>query len=50
MVIYFFGNHFINYQNCPFKGQLCLAGYAQSSLPWALSNLEKNTGEQSGLF
>ena len=29
----FFWNHFIIYQNCTFKGQLCLAGYAQSSVP-----------------
>ena len=33
----FFWNHFIIYQNCTFKGQLCLAGYAQSSVPGELS-------------
>ena len=29
--------HFIIYQKCPFKGQLSLAGHAQSSVPWELS-------------
>ena len=36
-----FGNfswgNFINYQKCPFKGQLSLAGYAQSSVPGELN-------------
>ena len=29
--------HFIIYQKCPFKGQLFLAGYAQSSVPGKLN-------------
>ena len=33
-----FANHFIIYQKCPFKGQLCLAGYAQSSVPGELND------------
>ena len=33
-----FANHFIIYQKCPFKGQLSLAGYAQSSVPWELKS------------
>ena len=37
MVIFLFGNPFIIYQNCLFKRQLCLAGYAQSSVPGELT-------------
>ena len=32
----FHGAHFIIYQKCPLKGQLSLAGYAQSSVPGEL--------------
>ena len=34
-----FENHFIIYQNCPFKAQFCLAGYAQKSVPGELNYL-----------
>ena len=41
-----FGNfswgNFIIYQTCPFKGQLSLAGYAQSSVPGELNNMVQN--------
>ena len=32
--------HFIIYQKCSFKGQLSLAGYAQSSVPGELSFID----------
>ena len=34
-----FENNFIMFQNCPFKEELCLDGYTQSSVPGEISKM-----------